>query len=213
MIEIGNEQTEVELEGAGDALVVLAHGAGASMDGKLVLKLRDALVEQGFSVARFNFLYKQQRKSLPDRMPKLMDTYRAVVQHLRDVHKPKTLVCGGHSMGGRTASMLAADGFEMDGLLMFGYPLHPAGKPDKLRDEHLPKITVPTLCINGTRDELCTKELMDALQPRLAAGWTMHWIPEADHSLHVPRSSGRNDTAVLAEIGELVGAWGRLLSG
>jgi predicted alpha/beta-hydrolase family hydrolase len=162
-------------------------------------------------VARFNFLYKQQGKSMPDRMPKLMDTYKAVVEHLRAELSPTTLVCGGHSMGGRTASMLAADGFEMDGLLMFAYPLHPAGKPEKLRDEHLPNIKVPALCINGTQDELCTKELMEAVLPRLQPTWTMDWIDQADHSLHVPKSSGRNDSAVLAEIGTLVKEWTEVL--
>ncbi|MEZ0325309.1 MAG: alpha/beta fold hydrolase [Fimbriimonas sp.] len=207
LIEIGAEATELVVEGSGDRLVVLAHGAGANMDGKLLLRLRDTLLQHGLVVARFNFLYKQQGKSIPDRMPKLMETYSAVVKHLRQELNPQTLVCGGHSMGGRTASMLAAEGFPMDGLLMFAYPLHPAGKPDKLRDEHLPKIEVPALCLNGTQDELCTKELMDQVLPRLCRTWTMHWIEQADHSLHVPKSSGTNDKQVLSDIGATVEAW------
>jgi predicted alpha/beta-hydrolase family hydrolase len=211
IISIGNEQTEFVVEGEGEQLIVLAHGAGANMNGKLLVRLKDTLVGQGLKVARFNFLYKQQGKSLPDRMPKLMDTYQTVVEHLRREYEPRILVCGGHSMGGRTASMLAADGFAMDGLLMFAYPLHPAGKPDKLRDEHLPKIAMPALCINGTQDELCTVELMENVLPRLQPTWTMHWIDQADHSLHVPKSSGRNDTAVLAEIGDLVETWTKAL--
>jgi predicted alpha/beta-hydrolase family hydrolase len=158
-------------------------------------------------VARFNFLYKQQGKSLPDKMPKLMETYAAVVERVRHEVSPRTLICGGHSMGGRTASMLAAKGYGMDGLLMFGYPLHPAGKPEKLRDEHLSRIGVPALCINGTQDELCGKELMEAVLPRLQPTWQMHWIDRADHSLHVPRSSGRSDGEVLDEVGAIVGAW------
>jgi uncharacterized protein len=206
-LNIGTDQIDIAIEGESDQVVVLAHGAGASMDGKLLLRLRDTLLDQGLAVARFNFVYKQLGKSLPDRMPKLMETYRAAVEHIRKERMPNTLVCGGHSMGGRTASMLAAEGFAMDGLLMFAYPLHPAGKPDKLRDQHLPDVKVPALCVNGTQDELCTKDLMDEVLPRLASTWTMHWIPGADHSLHVTKASGRNDSQVLAEIGQLVGGW------
>jgi predicted alpha/beta-hydrolase family hydrolase len=204
LIDVGEAQTTLAVEGESDTLIVLAHGAGSNMEGKLLLKLRDVLLSEGFAVARFNFLYKQQGKSLPDRMPKLMETYRAVVQQLPPRQR---LVLGGHSMGGRTASMLAAEGFPMDALLLFGYPLHPAGKPEKMRDEHLPRIACPTLCINGTQDELCRKDLMDQVLPRLQPSWTMHWIDRADHSLHVPKSSGRNDRAVLEEIGAAVRTW------
>ncbi|HSI72564.1 MAG TPA: alpha/beta fold hydrolase [Fimbriimonas sp.] len=206
-VEISGEITRLEIDGSSEKVVVLAHGAGANMDGKLLLKLRDTLVEHGFRVARFNFLYKEQGKSLPDRMPKLMETYTAIVEKVRSEVKPAQLICGGHSMGGRTASMLAAEGFAMDGLLMFAYPLHPAGKPEKLRDEHLPKIAVPALCINGTNDELCRRDLMEAVLPRLQASWRMHWIEQADHSLHVPKSSGSSDKEVLANIGKLVADW------
>jgi uncharacterized protein len=110
-------------------------------------------------------------------------------------------------MGGRTASMLAADGFACDGLLLLAYPLHPAGKPDQLRDAHLPNIKAPTLCINGTRDTLCRKDLMDAVTRRLPATWTLHWLDGADHSFHVLKSSGRTDAQVLTEMGEATAAW------
>jgi predicted alpha/beta-hydrolase family hydrolase len=90
------------------------------------------------------------------------------------------VIIGGRSMGGRAASMLAADGFPCAGLLLFAYPLHPAGQPDKLRIEHLSKIATPVLCFNGTRDALCRRDLMEKHVP---AAWDMQWLEGADHSL------------------------------
>jgi hypothetical protein len=110
-------------------------------------------------------------------------------------------------MGGRAASMLAADGFACDGLLLLAYPLHPSGKPDQLRDAHLPKIQVPVLCLNGTRDALCRRDLMEAVLERIGSKWTMHWLEGADHSFHVLKSSGRTDAEVLAEIGDASRVW------
>jgi hypothetical protein len=110
-------------------------------------------------------------------------------------------------MGGRAASMLVADGHACDGLLLLAYPLHPAGQPEKLRDAHLPRILAPTLCLNGTKDALCQRELMDAVVARLATNWTMHWLADADHSFHVTKASGRTDAAVRDEIGGSVATW------
>ena len=97
-------------------------------------------------------------------------------------------------MGGRVASMLAAEGFECDGLLLLAYPLHPAGQTAKLRATHLPQIKVPVLCINGTRDTLCDRILMDKAIANL--GWEMHWLEGKDHSF-----------PVTAEVGELAARW------
>ena len=110
-------------------------------------------------------------------------------------------------MGGRAASMLAADGFSCDGLILLAYPLHPAGQPEKLRSTHLAQIKVPVLCLNGTRDSLCTRELMDQVVGGLSSSWTMHWLEGADHSFHVLKSSGRSDGDVLNEIGDAYSAW------
>ena len=103
--------------------------------------------------------------------------------------------------------MLAADGFACDRLLLFAYPLHPAGEPAKLRDAHLPRIAVPVLCFNGTRDSLCRRDLMDAVVARLGGNFRMNWLNGADHSFHVTRSSGRTDADVLEEIGTATRAW------
>jgi uncharacterized protein len=140
-------------------------------------------------------------------MPLLQKTVEAVVARTRDELQPEVLIIGGRSMGGRSASMLAADGFVCDGLLLLAYPLHPAGKPDQLRDAHLPKIETPVLCLNGTRDALCRRDLMDAVLQRVGPSWTMRWLEGADHSFHVLKSSGRTDVEVLAEVGEASRMW------
>lgn len=103
--------------------------------------------------------------------------------------------------------MLAAEGFDCDGLFLLAYPLHPPGQPEKLRDAHLAAIKCPVLCINGTRDAFCTPALMETAIKAVATGWEMHWIEAADHSFHVPKSSGRNDSEVMEEIGNTAGAW------
>jgi predicted alpha/beta-hydrolase family hydrolase len=91
-------------------------------------------------------------------------------------------------------------------LLLFAYPLHPAGKPEKLRDAHLPRIKVPVLCVNGTRDTLCRRDLMERAVGGLR-GWEMHWLDGADHSFHVLKSSGRTDAEVLTEAGDATARW------
>jgi predicted alpha/beta-hydrolase family hydrolase len=140
-------------------------------------------------------------------MPRLKQTTEAVVARVREELNPKRLVIGGRSMGGRAASMLAADGFECSGLLLLAYPLHPAGRPDQLRDAHLPAIRVPVLCINGTRDALCTPELMERAIAPVSAPWQMHWLDGADHSFHVLKSSGRDDASVMTEVADVAEAW------
>ncbi len=110
-------------------------------------------------------------------------------------------------MGGRAATMLAADGTVCDGLLLLAYPLHPAGQPEKLRDAHLDRITIPVLCFNGTRDSLCRRDLMEGVVRRLGPGWMMSWLEGADHGFHVLKSSGRSDADVLIEIAEVSRNW------
>lgn len=136
-----------------------------------------ALEAAGFEVVRFNFPYREKGSKRPDPMPVLKDCIASAASKVRDTRK---LILGGRSMGGRAASMLAADGFACDGLLLLAYPLHPAGQPDKLRDAHLPNIRVPVLCFNGTRDALCRRDLMDKVLEKLS--WQMHWLEGATHS-------------------------------
>lgn len=210
-IDVDGESTRAMYEPATSererAVYVFAHGAGGNMSDRAMLAATKTLRAIGLGVVRFNFLYKERGSGRPDQMPKLMATTRAVVDRVRAELDPKVLIIGGRSMGGRAASMLAADGFEADGLLLLAYPLHPEGAPEKLRDAHLPQIRMPVLCFNGTRDGLCTPELMERALRTVTAPWEMHWLEGADHSFHVLKSSGRNDAAVLAEVGAVSSAW------
>jgi len=189
------------------ALFICAHGAGGHINDQRALAASQQLRRRGLQVVRFNFLYREKKSSAPDPMPRLKQCYVAVAEHVRRIVKPQMLILGGRSMGGRVASMLAADSYPCDGLLLLAYPLHPAGRPEKLRDAHLEQIQVPVLCFNGTRDALCQRDLMDQAIGRLSDRWTMHWLEGADHSFHVLKSSGRTDEDVLAEVGEACRAW------
>jgi len=171
------------------AVFVCAHGAGGHMDDQGMLRLAAALEARGFEVLRFNFPYREAGSSRPDPMGVLKESISSVVKHVLEKQKPNRLVIGGRSMGGRAASMLAADGFACDGLLLAAYPLHPAGQPEKLRDA------------------LCRRDLMERALATLQAPWRMHWLEGADHSFHVLKSSGRTDAQIYAEVGEASARW------
>ena len=210
-VQVGNETTSAAFDpssnGDPSTVFVCAHGAGGSMSDKGMLAVTRALGARGLGIVRFNFLYKEKGSGRPDPMPKLKDTTAAVVARVRDELKPRRVIIGGRSMGGRAASMLAADGFDCTGLLLLAYPLHPPGRPDQLRDAHLPAIYVPVLCINGTRDPFCTPELMKSALEPVTAPWQMHWLEGADHSFHVPKSSGRTDAQVMTETADVAEGW------
>jgi len=217
-VSVGGEETSAVFEPATttghETVFVCAHGAGGNMNDRGILQTARILRDRGLGVVRFNFLYKEKKSGRPDAMPRLKECITAVVSRVREEIRAKTLIIGGRSMGGRAASMLAAEGFACGGLLLLAYPLHPPGKPDQLRDAHLPAIKVPVICFNGTRDPFCTRSLMEQVQKRLTTAWEMHWVEGADHSFHVPKSSGRTDAEVLEEIGNDVQAWvDRLIHG
>lgn len=211
-VDVGGESVSAVFEppatGAMNALFVCAHGAGGHMADKAMLAANAALRACGLGVVRFNFVYREKQSKRPDPMPQLQACVAAVAAHARALLNPAALILGGRSMGGRAASMLVAAGdFACDGLLLLAYPLHPAGELTKLRDAHLPRIHVPVLCFNGTRDELCDPALMRKTVEPLAARWTMHWLDGADHSFHVLKSSGRTDADVLDEVAAATRAW------
>lgn len=177
------------------------------MEHRHIASLAEAFLGLGLEVVRFNFLYRAQGKSVPDRMPRLQECCRAVVATTRERLQPTRLLLGGHSMGGRCASMMVAEGFPCEGLLLCAYPLHPPGQPQKLRDAHLPSIQVPTLCLNGTEDPLCEPALMGGVLPRVGPNFQMRWLQHADHSFHVLKRTGRTDSEVMAEVAGAVEEW------
>ena len=209
-VAVGAEQSSAIYQPATTdpkAVFVCAHGAGGHMADRGMERLAAVLRGNGFDLVRFNFLYREAGSRRPDPMPRLIQCFEAVVAHARTELGEQRLLVGGRSMGGRAASMMAAEGFACDGLLLLAYPLHPPGKPEQLRVAHLPKIRVPVLYINGTRDAFCTKERMDRALESVSAPWTMHWLEGADHSFHVLKSSGRTDADVYAEIGAQSARW------
>ncbi|HEY6088797.1 MAG TPA: alpha/beta family hydrolase [Gemmatimonadaceae bacterium] len=210
-VDVGGEETSAIFEPAETSdegiVFVCAHGAGGNMNDRGMQQTAKALRSRGIGVVRFNFLYKERGSGRPDPMPRLKECVTAVVARARKELQPKKLIIGGRSMGGRAASMLAAEGFESDGLLLLAYPLHPAGQPEKLRDAHLPAIRVPVLCFSGTRDALCRKDLMEAALRTVKTNWIMHWVEGADHGFHVLKSSGRTDDEALIEIANAAEAW------
>jgi predicted alpha/beta-hydrolase family hydrolase len=196
-VVVDGEETSALYEPAvdnGKAVFVAAHGAGSHMDHRSMLQLSQVLRGRGFDVVRLNFLYREKGSRAPDRMPKLQACFTAVVDRVRSEVRSRKLIIGGRTMGGRVATMLAAEGSDCDGLLLLAYPLHPAGQPEKLRAAHLPKIKVPVLCINGTRDALCRRDLMDRAIHGLS--WRMHWLEGKDHSF-----------AVTDEVGAAAAGW------
>jgi len=210
-IGIGADVVSATLEpassGASAPLLVLAHGAGGHMADRGMLALSATLAALDLNIVRFNFVYREKASARPDPMPRLTECVAAVAAHaVAQVGSP-TLLLGGRSMGGRAASMLVADGYNASGLMLYAYPLHPAGQTGKRRDAHLPRIAIPVLCVNGTRDTLCEQPLMEETLARLGSNWTMHWLDAADHSFHVTKASGRTDREVLEEVGTATADW------
>ena len=191
---------------AAGLLFVLAHGAGGHLEDPLLVDVAATLKKRGFGVARFNFEYKDLGKKVPDKAPKLEATYREVLARVKRAAPRARLVIGGKSMGGRMATHLAAQGEVVLGLVLLGYPLHPPSKPEKLRAAHLGDIRVPSLFVQGTRDPLCDLKLLrKALKP-MRSNATLHVVDGGDHSLVVPKSSGRTRAEVIEEIGGAIEA-------
>ena len=178
--------------------VVLAHGAGGNLDSPALVETAAGLADRGFPVLRFNFPYRQANRRLPDPGPTLEQCYRAVAGQAHTLFGNAPLVLGGRSMGGRIASQIAADSPPpgLAGLVFLAYPLHPPGRPERLRDAHLGRIQVPMLFLSGTRDTFARRDLLQAALARLPLA-RIHWLEDADHSFKIPRRSS-------AEVNQLV---------
>ena len=188
-------------------VAVLAPGAGGGMESRFMCALAAGIASAGVRVCRFNFSYVEQGRRSPDRAPVLEDTYRAVVAHVQERHRGP-LALGGKSMGGRIASQLVASGQQRaDGLFFLGYPLHPPGRPDRMRDAHLYSIEVPMLFVEGTRDPFCPLETLAPVRARLRAENLLVVIEDGNHSLEVRKSSRRSTTQAWAEASNAVSGW------
>lgn len=179
-----------------DRAVLLAHGAGTDCTAPALTVVADALADVGIPSLRFNYPYRDEGRGRPDRPPVLFEATRAAVAELSErTGLPTTrLVVGGRSMGGRYCSMVVSaevDPVPVLGLVLLGYPLHAAGKPEKIRDEHFPRITVPTLFVSGTRDSLASMEGLEASARSIAGPVSWCRLETADHGFKPLKSSGR----------------------
>jgi len=171
--------------------IILGHGAGADQMSGFMRMVASGFAARGLDAMTFNFLYKEKRKSVPDPKAKLEACYRAVIDAAIANKKLKgnKLVIGGKSMGGRIASQFAAtnpDG--IDGLVFLGYPLHPPGQADKMRDEHLPQIKAPMLFVQGARDAFGTEDEIRAIIKKHRLRAELYAVASGDHSFKVSKS-------------------------
>ena len=171
------------------ATIVVAHGAGAGMEHPFMSGFTRAMNELGFATLRFNFPYREAGRRFPDRPPLAIATWRAAMAAAFERAggaRPEPIWAAGKSFGGRMASMAVADGMTAAGLIYLGYPLHPPGKPEKARDEHLPGIAVPMLFLQGRNDPFAIpNEQLDELVTRIGPTATLEWIENANHSFEV----------------------------
>jgi uncharacterized protein len=192
------------------ATIILGHGAGANQLSPFMRLFASGLAARGFDAITFNFLYTEYGRRAPDHKTKLESCYRAVIKFALAHKKLKgnQLVIGGKSMGGRIASQVAAaDGSEIAKLVFLGYPLHPPGKPEQLRDQHLKDITAPMLFVQGSRDPFGTPEELRQVIKNFKLPATLHIIEGGDHSLKVPKSAGVSQQEVYESVMDTIAAW------
>jgi predicted alpha/beta-hydrolase family hydrolase len=195
--EVGS--TRIEPNGAAATLVV-AHGAGAGMDHPFLVGFCRAMGEAGVATLRFNFPYVERGRRSPDPERVLRGTWLAAFEEATGRGGARPVLAGGKSLGGRIASMCVADGMPAAGLVFLGYPLHPPGKTDRLRAEHLARIDVPMLFLQGTRDPFARPDLLAGVLEGLGERATLVPTEGGDHSFRVrgERTDDRTIGAALA---------------
>jgi hypothetical protein len=185
----------------GATYLALTHGAGGTMETPSLVAFADAVAERGLGAVRFNLPYAEAGKGSVGPQARNEACWRAVATQVGA--RAERLLLGGRSYGGRLASHIVADGFDAAGLVFLAYPLHPPGKPEKLRDEHLGRITVPMLFLQGTRDAFADPALLKRTIDRLPNA-TLHALEGGDHSHRV---RGRAEADVVAELAGATVAW------
>ena len=206
--------TASEAAGAPATTLILAHGAGAPQTHRFMTGFAHGLSSRGIGVVTFNFLYMERGRRMPDPARRLEACYRAVVAAVRARHRDEDhrLFIGGKSMGGRIASQVVATDTQdnaapgADGLILLGYPLHPPGRPEKLRAAHLPLTKVPMLFVQGSRDAFGTP---DELRPVLAScdSAELFVVDGGDHSFKTRRKDAPTETEIHATVQDAIVAW------
>ena len=190
-------------------ILVLGHGAGAGMSHPFLENLSNQLGDVGFASLRYQFPYMESRRRVPDSPRVLTATVAAAVRKASELAPGLPLFAGGKSMGGRMTSQAAAEGL-LEGataLVFFGFPLHPPNRPGTTRADHLAKVRLPMLFLQGTHDAFADLELLRPIIAKLGSRATLHLFEDADHSFHVPKKSGKTDADVLAELADVTVSW------
>jgi len=192
--------------------LILGHGAGANQLSGFMRLFANGLAERGVDVVTFNFLYMELGKHVPDPNPKLEACYSAVIEAVSKHPKLKgnRIAVGGKSMGGRIGSQVAATEGSADkitGVVLLGYPLHPPGRPEKMRDAHLPEIHAPILFVQGSRDAFGSREELEATIKKHRLKATLYVVEGGDHSLKTPKSQGVPQDEVYAAAMDRIVAW------
>ena len=197
-------------------LLVLAHGAGAGMRHAFMEGLAFELAGAGIATLRYEFPYMQQHRGRPDPPAVLTATVRAAIAAAAEAAPDLPMLAGGKSLGGRMTSHVLSESSlpgtidiarRVRGLIFFGFPLHSPGRPDTKRAEHLARVDVPMLFLQGTRDTLADLTLLRPLCAKLAPRATLHVVDTADHSFHVLKRSGTTDAKVLQELASTAASW------
>ena len=191
------------------ACLVLAHGAGAGMDHAFLLDASRGLAARGIATLRFQFPFMERGSRRTDPPDVAVAAVAAAVDAAAGLCPGLPLFAGGKSFGGRMASHAAARGriASARGLVFFGFPLHPHGKPSVARAAHLPEVPCPMLFLQGTRDALADLGLVRTVVEPLGERATLVVVDDADHAFHVRASSGRRDAQALAEMLDATAAW------
>jgi predicted alpha/beta-hydrolase family hydrolase len=194
--------------------LILGHGAGASQTSRFMVSFATALAERGIDIVTFNFLYTEQGRRVPDHNPGLESCWRAVTETVRErITSGTKLAIGGKSMGGRIASQIAAAGGvgELAGLVFLGYPLHPPGRPDRLRAAHLPAIKAPMLFVQGARDTFGTPAELEAIIAQLDTPAELFVVEGGDHSFKVPKNAPLAQADVFRAVQARIETWLRAI--
>jgi predicted alpha/beta-hydrolase family hydrolase len=191
------------------ACFVFAHGAGAGMQHPFMAAMAGALGERDIATLRFQFPYMEAGLRRPDVPALCHATVRAAVQEAIQHWPGLPLIAGGRSFGGRMTSQAQATRPlpAVRGLAFVGFPLHPARRPSEKRAHHLQEVDLPLLFLQGTRDQLAELNLLQEVVGRLGPRATLKWVPDADHSFHVPVRSGRKDAQVIEDLAQTLTDW------
>jgi predicted alpha/beta-hydrolase family hydrolase len=190
-----------------DAMLILGHGANNDLDHPVVAGVHERLAHEGVVTVRFNFLYAEEGRKHPDTEAVLEGTFRLVMEYVAEQEdfKGLELFLGGKSMGARIAAQLVAQGAGASGLVFLGYPLHPPGKPENLRDKPLYALPCPALFIEGSRDPFCTLSRLGEVLASMPVRTDVHVLPGLGHSYEKGRESVTPD--VLDEVSRVIVAW------